>query len=83
MNTSPQLILSRFLRNETDIRSALTKFFNWVGDSYLVAHNAAFDLRMLKSSMKLAKMWDNLDESKFFCSCKAFRVRNFQISKNL
>ncbi len=55
----------------------LTQFFKFVGDAYLVAHNASFDVRMLNNSfarLKSPTLPREVPPDKVLCSMLAFKV---------
>jgi len=41
-------ITDDIMANESDIRTVIPAFHEWVGDAVLVTHNAAFDMKFLK-----------------------------------
>eukprot|EP01132_Coremiostelium_polycephalum_P011138 gene11138-13643_t len=65
--------LSNFLlQTSPPIEVILASFMDWVGDSPLIAHNLAFDKRMLIQELIRTKIPFNPDH-KCFCTMKYFR----------
>jgi len=65
-------ISDKMLQHAPPIQIALISFLEWVGTSPLVAHNLAFDLRMLRQEMeRLGFVMQNAHE--VFCTMKYFR----------
>lgn len=54
-------ITDDMVANESDIRTVVPAFREWVGDAVLVAHNAAFDMKFLKlKEQATGVIWDNI-----------------------
>ena len=53
----------------------MKQFLKFLGDSYVVAHNASFDLRMLNNTIKRLKFPSEIDKSRVFCTMSIFRVK--------
>ena len=55
--------------------SALKHFLNFLGDSYMVAHNAKFDLRMINNGIKkYLPSADLISPERTLCTMKLFKV---------
>ena len=54
-------ITDDMVAEESDIRTVIPVFREWVGDAVLVAHNAAFDMKFLKLKEQVTGVvWDNI-----------------------
>jgi len=67
-------LTSNFLSKYRRVGRVLTSFFDWVRDARLIAHNAAFDVRMLNAELRRLKR-PQLDLSTVFCSAAWYRSR--------
>jgi DNA polymerase-3 subunit epsilon len=55
------VITDNIVADESDIRTVIWVFHEWVGDAVLVAHNAAFDMKFLKlKEQATGVVWDNI-----------------------
>ena len=53
----------------------LENFLRFLGDSYMVAHNAKFDLRMINNEIKkYLPLVPLIKEEKTICTMKLFKV---------
>lgn len=75
-------LTSDFLSKYRRIGRVLTSFFDWVGDARLIAHNAAFDVRMVNAELRRLKR-PQLDLSNVFCSAVWYRSRYKGMPYNL
>merc|ERR1712150_396281 len=64
----------QFLSKFRTVDRVLKSFMNWVGDARLIAHNAAFDSRMLNYEFERLKR-PLLPEFRVFCTAKWYRDR--------
>jgi len=63
-----------FLSKYRRVGRVLTSFFDWVNDARLIAHNAAFDVRMINAELGRLKR-PPMDLSAVFCSAAWYRSR--------
>jgi len=63
-----------FLSKYRRVGRVLTSFFDWVNDARLIAHNAAFDVRMINAELGRLKR-PPMDLSTVFCSAAWYRSR--------